>query len=98
MAIRRINEEPGTAPHGRAPKRQLQLHDLILTAAHRACDTGEFVAASELLASVEVVIKERSTMPFDQRRHALDQLVAAHERLFMLRRDQYSVVQRFKIR
>jgi hypothetical protein len=67
------------ARHGRS------LGDWILVAVHRACDENDLEAASLLLAALEDLLARRYGS-MDRRRRTLAGLVAAHERLWYLRR------------
>lgn len=97
-AMSRLGDMPfalalGDEPHGEAPRpvrpakasterRTRHLQDNILIAFHRACDSGQFEVAAELLRLTEAVVKVEP----DQRRRRQDirALVAAHERLWLL--------------
>jgi hypothetical protein len=60
-----------------------RLPHTLLAAIHQACDTGQFDLAAELLRLGEEVIA--SDADARRRRHDMGALVAAHERLWLLR-------------
>jgi hypothetical protein len=68
-----------------APRHTRRLSDKILIAFHQACDQGDFEVAEELLRTLEKMLSRRSTMPDHNRRKNMESLVAAHERLWLLR-------------
>lgn len=72
----------GAAP---APRHTRRLSDKILIAFHHACDQGDFEVAEELLRILEMMLTRRSASPDTNRRKNLESLVAAHERLWLLR-------------
>jgi hypothetical protein len=71
---------PGTPPrHGR------RLSDKILVAFHHACDAQDLTVAEQLLKTLEGMLTRRGVPAEQNRRKALESLVAAHERLWHLR-------------
>jgi hypothetical protein len=72
------------APSG-APRAGRRLPDRILSAFHHACDLGEFEVAAQLLRTLELLVTRRTPEPDADRRRSLENLVAAHERLWQLR-------------
>jgi hypothetical protein len=78
----KLAEAPGqsaAARHGR------RLSDKILVAFHHACDAQDLQVAEQLLRTLENMLTRRG-MPAEQnRRRAIESLVAAHERLWHLR-------------
>jgi len=70
---------------GPAPRYTRRLSDKILIAFHQACDQADYPIAQDLLRILEVVITSRPSHPDLNRRRSLDNLVAAHERLWSLR-------------
>jgi hypothetical protein len=68
-----------------APRHTRRLSDKILIAFHHACDQGDFEVAEELLRILEMMLTRRPTSPDSNRRKNLESLVAAHERLWLLR-------------
>lgn len=60
-----------------------RLPDKILMAVHHACDERDFEAAEELLGTLERIVTRPGLNP--NRRKDTDSLVAAYERLWMLR-------------
>jgi hypothetical protein len=67
------------ARHGR------RLSDKILVAFHHACDAQDLVVAEQLLKTLESMLTRRGVPAEQNRRRALESLVAAHERLWHLR-------------
>jgi hypothetical protein len=66
-----------------------RLSDKILIAFHQACDQADFEVAEQLLYILEMMLTRRSLTPDVSRRRNMEGLVAAHERLWLLRhRDQ----------
>jgi hypothetical protein len=72
----------GNAP---APRHTRRLSDKILIAFHHACDQGDFEVAEDLLRILEMMLTRRPASPDANRRKNLESLVAAHERLWLLR-------------
>ena len=70
---------------GTTPRYSRRLSDKILIAFHHACDQGDFEIAQELLHILEAMLKRRPLTPDLNRRRSMDNLVAAHERLWHLR-------------
>jgi hypothetical protein len=60
------------------PRQGRRLSDKILVAFHHACD-------AQLLKTLEAMLTRRGVPPEQNRRRALESLVAAHERLWHLR-------------
>lgn len=84
------DEEGGSGPEaGRGaaatPRHTRRLSDKILIAFHHACDQGDYEVAEELLRVLEMMLTRRPTLPDTNRRKNLESLVAAHERLWLLR-------------
>lgn len=67
------------------PRHTRRLSDKILIAFHHACDQGDFDVAEELLRILEMMLTRRPTPPDANRRKNMESLVAAHERLWLLR-------------
>jgi len=67
------------------PRHTRRLSDKILIAFHHACDQGDFEVAEELLRILETMLTRRPASPDSNRRKNLESLVAAHERLWLLR-------------
>ncbi len=63
-----------------------RLADRLLAAIHAACDQGELDAARALLTVLEDLLGRLPAKPDPQRRRHQEGLVAAHERLWDLRR------------
>ena len=82
------DEPDGPKPPGRspaAPRHTRRLTDKILIAFHHACDQGDYEVAEEMLRILEMMITRRVTTPDAGRRKSMESLVAAHERLWLLR-------------
>lgn len=75
------------APRGTVtmPRHTRRLSDKILIAFHHACDQGDFEVADELLRVLEMMLTRRPMTPDVNRRKNIESLVAAHERLWLLR-------------
>jgi len=67
------------------PRHTRRLSDKILIAFHHACDQGDFEVAEELLRILEMMLTRRPVAPDVNRRKNMESLVAAHERLWLLR-------------
>lgn len=67
------------------PRQTRRLSDKILIAFHHACDERDYEVAGELLRVVEMVLNSPHTPPERDRRKNVESLVAAHERLWLLR-------------
>jgi len=74
-----------TPPPG--PRYTRRLTDKILIAFHHACDLRDIEVAGDLLGVLEFLIKRTTRLPGTERR-AEESLIAAHERLWMLRRPE----------
>jgi hypothetical protein len=61
-----------------------RLSDKIQTAFDHACDEGELTVATELLATLEVVLLRTPPRP-DRRESVVGPLLASHERLWHLK-------------
>jgi len=68
-----------------APRHTRRLSDKILIAFHHACDQGDYEVAEELLRILEMMLTRRPVSPDANRRKNMESLVAAHERLWLLR-------------
>ncbi|NKC33786.1 hypothetical protein [Falsiroseomonas selenitidurans] len=81
--------DPSGREAGRAssspPRHTRRLSDKILIAFHHACDQGDFEVAEELLRILEMMLTRRPVAPDVNRRKNMESLVAAHERLWLLR-------------
>jgi hypothetical protein len=78
----KLAEAPGPALQ---PRHGRRLSDKILVAFHHACDAQDLQVAEQLLRTLENMLTRRG-MPAEQnRRRAIESLVAAHERLWHLR-------------
>jgi hypothetical protein len=67
------------------PRHGRRLSDKILVAFHHACDAQDLSVAEQLLKTLESMLTRRGVPPEQNRRRALESLVAAHERLWHLR-------------
>ena len=54
-------------------------------ACHHACDQADYEVAEDLLRILETMLTRRPTTPDGNRRRNIESLVAAHERLWMLK-------------
>jgi hypothetical protein len=77
-----LDEPSGVTRPARWPRR---LSDNILIAFHQACDQADFEVAEQLLHILETVQTRQPLTPEGNRRRNMDSLVAAHERLWLLR-------------
>lgn len=68
-----------------APRYSRRLSDKILIAFHHACDQSDFETAEQLLTILEAMMTRRPLIPDGNRRRSMETLVAAHERLWLLR-------------
>lgn len=75
----------GGRASGGPPRHTRRLSDKILIAFHHACDQGDFEVAEELLRILEMMLTRRPVAPDVNRRKNMESLVAAHERLWLLR-------------
>ncbi len=77
---------PSRTPEPAGPPRYTRrLSDKILIAFHQACDQGDYEVAEELLHILERMLTRRPVTNDSNRRKNLESLVAAHERLWLLR-------------
>ena len=70
---------------GQPPRHTRRLSDKILIAFHHACDQADYEVAEDLLRILETMLTRRPTTPDGNRRRNIESLVAAHERLWMLK-------------
>ena len=82
IADQDLAPERGTAGAARHTRR---LSDKILIAFHHACDQSDFEVANDLLVILEKMLKRPSVGSDTNRRKSIESLIAAHERLWMLR-------------
>jgi ABC-type transport system involved in cytochrome c biogenesis ATPase subunit len=68
-----------------SPRYTRRLSDKILIAFHYACDQGETEVAEQLLDLLGFMAKRTAKLPAGTNRRAVESLVAAHERLWLLR-------------
>jgi hypothetical protein len=68
-----------------APRHSRRLSDKILIAFHHACDQADYDIAAQLLHVLESLVTRRPLNPETNRRRSMESLVAAHERLWLLR-------------
>ncbi|MFT8242442.1 hypothetical protein [Roseomonas sp. BN140053] len=74
------------APRGvSVPRQTRRLSDKILIAFHHACDQEDYEIAEELLRLLEMMLTRRPVQPDANRRKNIESLVAAHERLWLLK-------------
>lgn len=82
LTVREASAERGVAG---APRHTRRLSDKILIAFHHACDQADFEVANDLLVILEKMLKRPSSGSDLNRRKSIESLVAAHERLWLLR-------------
>ncbi len=85
--------EPRSGPVGFSlePVRQVRrLPERLLVAAHQACDLGALDVAASLLSITEAVLLQPHLGTPGAHRRAVEGLVAAHERLWHLRRADHA--------
>lgn len=70
---------------GTQPRYTRRLSDKILIAFHHACDQNDFEVGEALLKILEMMITRRPASPDQNRRKNMESLVAAHERLWLLK-------------
>jgi len=73
-----------TAPTS-LPRRTRRLSDKVLVAFHQACDTSDLEMAARLLSILETILARRSVEVDRNHRRSIEDLVAAHERMWHLR-------------
>jgi hypothetical protein len=74
------------------PRYTRRLSDKILIAFHQACDQGDHEIAERLLYVLERMLSRRMIPPTVERRKNIESLVAAHERLWHLRRKGLNLI------
>jgi len=67
------------------PRYTRRLSDKILIAFHHACDQQDLEVAEQLLQVVQMMLTRRGVPQDATKRHDMESLVAAHERLWHLR-------------
>jgi hypothetical protein len=67
------------------PRYTRRLSDKILISFHHACDQADFDVATDLLIILEKMLKRPDSGSDSNRRKSIESLVAAHERLWLLR-------------
>lgn len=80
----------GGRPSAAPPRHTRRLSDKILIAFHHACDQQDFEVAEELLRILEMMLTRRPASADNNRRKNMESLVAAHERLWLLRHPEAS--------
>jgi hypothetical protein len=76
--------KPEGAPDRKHSKRRLS--DTILVAFHFACDQADIETAWELLNTLEFMTMRQPSLLAGKERRIRESLVAAHERLWQMRR------------
>jgi hypothetical protein len=69
------------------PRQKRRLSDVVLVAFHHACDQSDIEVASELLHVLDFMTMRHPNLPTGRERRVQEGLVAAHERLWLLRHD-----------
>ena len=88
--LSRIDPRSSPAGPGAEPGRQVRrLPERLLVAAHQACDLGALDVAASLLSITETVLLQPQLGSPGAHRRAVEGLVAAHERLWHLRRARH---------
>jgi hypothetical protein len=77
--------DPDTPQKPRRPPRRRRVSDTVLIAGHFACDQGDLEVAQRLLSIVEFMLRCPPPEGRRERRGNAQPLVAAHERLWILR-------------
>ena len=85
MSGQESDEGPKPEPPAFVPRYTRRLSDKILIAFHQACDQRDLEVAAELLRVLETVVSRPNLHPDQNRRRNMETLVAAHERLWLLR-------------
>lgn len=67
------------------PRQTRRLPDKMLVVFHHACDLADLEVADALLRIIEMMLTRRPVQPGLGRRRDMETLVAAHERLWLLR-------------
>jgi len=80
------NDADGRPDNGAPPRYARRLSDKVLGAFHHACDHGDYEVAQMLLRVVETLLERRGAYTPANRRKNVEGLVAAHERLWHLRK------------
>jgi hypothetical protein len=84
-------EEQPPAP-GDAQRQKRRLSDKILSAFHQACDQEDIVVAWELLHLLDAMALQWTGDAGGRQRRRRDTLVAAHERLWVLRHPEHKAI------
>jgi hypothetical protein len=86
--------EPEEQPpaRGEAQRQKRRLSDKILSAFHQACDQEDTVVAWELLYLLDAMATQWTGDGSGQQRRRRDTLVAAHERLWVLRHPERAAI------
>ncbi len=86
-ALSRAESRSSQAGFSLEPVRQVRrLPERLLVAAHQACDLGALDVAASLLSITEAVLLQPQLGSPGAHRRAVEGVVAAHERLWHLRR------------
>ena len=82
-----VTDRDGSADLGATigPRYTRRLSDKILISFHHACDQADFDVANDLLVILEKMLKRPNAGSDSNRRKSIESLVAAHERLWLLR-------------
>jgi hypothetical protein len=84
------DEQPPAPIEAQRQKRRLS--DKILSAFHQACDHEDIVVAWELLYLLDATAMQWTGDAIGQQRRRRDTLVAAHERLWVLRHPERKAI------
>lgn len=70
------------------PRSGRRLNDKLMLCFHQACEGEDFETAQRMLQVIEMsVTRRRQTVSIERRKH-VENLVAAHERLWLLRNNK----------
>jgi len=85
--------EPPRRDHRPGGRQTRRLSDKILIAFHHACDQDDFEVAEQLLSILAMMLNRTPPAVPTRRRHDMETLVAAHERLWQLRHPDEDALQ-----
>lgn len=88
--VERVEPNRREPESGAVPRYGRRLTDKILVAFHHACDQTDFDVAEDLLRTLEKMLTRRPIVSDGNRRRNMENLVAAHERLWHLRHPEFS--------
>jgi hypothetical protein len=80
-----VSERSNDTATPRATRYTRRLSDKVMIAFDHACDQSDLEVAEQLLRVLEMMLTRRPLTPDGNRRRNIESLVAAHERLWLLR-------------